>query len=214
MVEMSGGIAAPLLAGFSLTTVILLLTSSDRPWLAEEAIASFSIAAVLFLNAVQYSALTLSYAATPAERLDFNPEASSDRGVLSKVVDRQWEESDTFGRAILRATFCYNVGMAGFLIGLGLCLASPPAESWPFFGWGRLIAISVIAVALLFEVVWTMSDGRWPGFMLPHTAKTAPTHSDEVYELSAAHLFGAERNQDAFMEEVVGLLTEINRKLQ
>lgn len=44
-IEMAGGIAAPLLVGFSLTTVTQLVTGRDDPWLSEWAVALFAIAA-------------------------------------------------------------------------------------------------------------------------------------------------------------------------
>ena len=51
-VEMAGGIAAPLLAGFSLTIVAQLVIGRDHPWLSDWATALFAIAAVLLVYAV------------------------------------------------------------------------------------------------------------------------------------------------------------------
>jgi hypothetical protein len=46
-IEMAGGIAAPLLAGFSLTAVAQLVVGRDHPWLSDWAVALFAIAAAL-----------------------------------------------------------------------------------------------------------------------------------------------------------------------
>ncbi len=75
--EIAGGIAAPLLAGFSLTTVAQLVIGSDRPWLSGWATALFAAAAAFLVYTVQFSATALGYAATPSDRLDYNPEAAS-----------------------------------------------------------------------------------------------------------------------------------------
>src|SRR5688572_11389693 len=48
MLRISGGIVAPLLAGFSLATITLLVTSDSRPRLSEWAVVAF-VAAVGFL---------------------------------------------------------------------------------------------------------------------------------------------------------------------
>jgi hypothetical protein len=73
-IEVAGGIAAPLLAGFSLTTIAQLVIGQDHPWLSEWAIASFALAAGLMVFALQLSAAALGYTAMPSERLDYFPE--------------------------------------------------------------------------------------------------------------------------------------------
>jgi len=165
---MVGGIAAPLLAGFSLTAIAQLVAGRDQPWLAGYAIALFALSAALFLNTLQFSASALSYAATPAERLDYNPEASSDTEILGVVRKRQWEEMDLRTRYLKRARFCYGAGLFAFLAGLGLIVV--PHQSWP---WpvGRLAGVIVIGLALLLEVLW-ISPVR-PERLLPKESKVA-----------------------------------------
>jgi hypothetical protein len=80
--EITGGIAAPLLAGFSLTTVAQLVVGRDHPWLSGWATALFAIAAALLLYTVQFSATALGYATTPSERLVYNPEAAFKPAIL------------------------------------------------------------------------------------------------------------------------------------
>jgi len=169
--EMVGGIAAPLLAGFSLTTIAQLVIGQDQPWLASYAIVLFALSAALLLNTLQFSATALGYAATPSERLDYNPEVASDTDILRIVRKRQWEEMDLRTRYMKRARFCYNAGLFAFLGGLGLIIV--PHRSWPWPA-GRLIGVIVVGLALLIEALWIFSDAKWPAWMLPSTSAAQP----------------------------------------
>jgi hypothetical protein len=182
--EMVGGIAAPLLAGFSLTIVAQLVIGHDQPWLAGYAIALFALAAALLLNALQFSAAALGYAATPAERLDYNPEAASNTEILHIVRVRQWEEMDLRSRHMKRARYSYNAGLFAFLGGLGLIIV--PHQGWPWPA-GRLIGVIAVGLSLILEALWVFSDARWPRWLLPSTSTAeAPRLPDE----GTAHLFG------------------------
>lgn len=170
-IEMAGGIAAPLLAGFSLTTVAQLVIGKDHPWLSGYAVALFAVAAVLLVNAVQFSAMTLRYAATPSERLDYNPEAARETAVLRKVRERQWQEMDLRRIYTGRAVLCYNFGLLAFLSGLGLILV--PQHPWPW-PWGRFAGVVVVGIALLTEGTWTISDAQRPRWLLPTASVQTP----------------------------------------
>ena len=181
---MVGGIAAPLLAGFSLTIVAQLVIGHDQPWLAGYAIAVFALAAALLLNALQFSATALGFAATPAERLDYNPEAVSSTDILHIVRVRQWEEMDLRSRHMKRARYSYNAGLFAFLGGLGLIIV--PHQSWPWPA-GRLIGVIAVGLSLILEALWVFTDARWPRWLFPSTSTTeALSLSDE----GMAHLFG------------------------
>jgi hypothetical protein len=169
--EVAGGIAAPLLAGFSLTTVAQLVIGSDHPWLSEWATALFALAAALLIFAVQLSAKALGYAATPSERLDYNPEAASIPEVLKLIRRRQWEEMELRAKYSTRARFCYNGGLLAFLSGLGLILV--PHSSWPW-PWGRVAGVAIVSISLLVEIIWTASNGSWPRWLLPGSSTVEP----------------------------------------
>jgi MFS family permease len=190
-IEMAGGIAAPLLVGFSLTTVAQLVIGRDHPWLSEWAIALFAIAAALLVYTVQFSATALAYAATPAERLDYNPEAASAPGVLRIVRNRQWEEMELRARYARSAKHCYNLGLLAFLSGFGLLLV--PHDNWPW-PWGRLIGVVVVGISLIIEVIWTLSDGRRPRWLLPTSDPVVP---DYLPDDGAEYLFSGEPAQIA-----------------
>lgn len=209
--EMVGGIAAPLLAGFSLTTVAQLVISSYRPWLAGYAIAAFSLAAALLLNALQFGAAALGYAATPSERLDYVPEVASDTKLLGKIRRRQWEELGLRERYIRRARFCYNAGLLAFLGGLGLIIV--PHRNWP---WpvGQFIGVIAVGLSLLFEALWILSNGKWPKWLFPRaSAGDAPSPgrradgSTYMQDTDAGDLlFGGARPKEPWSGDILGNL--------
>jgi hypothetical protein len=169
--EMVGGVAAPLLAGFSLTTIVLLVVSSYRPWLAVYAIAMFALAAALLLNALQFSATALGYAATPSERLDYVPEAAANTHILGAIRRRQWEEASLRSRYLVSARFCYNFGLLAFLGGLGLIIV--PRSSWPWPA-GQFIGVAVVGMSIVFEILWVFSKARWPKSLFPRPSPGKP----------------------------------------
>jgi hypothetical protein len=181
--EMTGGIAAPLLAGFSLTTVTQLVIGRDHPWLSEWAIALFAIGAALLVYALQFSSTALSYAATPSDRLDYNPEAALVPEVLQVVRKRQWEEMELRAKYTVRAKYCYNLGLMAFLGGLGLILVPHQAWPWPL---GRVVGVFVVGASLIVEALWTLFDGRRPKFLLPTEFSRLP---DSIPDEGAEYLF-------------------------
>jgi hypothetical protein len=202
--EMVGGIAAPLLAGFSLTVIAQLVVGKDQPWLAGYAIALFASSAALLLNTLQFSATAISYAATPSERLDYNPEAASDSEIMHVIRSRQWEEMDLRTRYLKRARISYSAGLLAFLAGLGAIIV--PHHSWP---WppGRLIGVVVIGCALLLEILW-MLPGQPLGWLLPRiSTATAPDMPQE----GAHYLFGDASSDEILMNlrRCVELLEQI-----
>jgi hypothetical protein len=186
--EVAGGIAAPLLAGFSLTTIAQLVIGRDHPWLSGWATALFALASALLVFAVQFSATALGYAATPSERLDYNPEAALNPDVLKLVRERQWQEMELRVRYGGRARFCYNVGLLAFLGGLGLILVPHSAWPWP---WGRVAGVAVVSVALLVEAIWILSDAKRPGWLLPKSSNKIPY---QLPQEGAEYLFGCQAN--------------------
>src|SRR5215471_1393632 len=182
-VEMAGGIAAPLLAGFSLTAVVQLVIGGDHPWLSDWATALFAIAAALLVYAVQFSATALGYAATPSDRLDYSPEAAFKPEILRVIRARQWEEMELRANYTDRTKFCYNLGLLAFLGGLGLLLV--PNHSWPW-PWGRLIGVTVVGISIIIEVMWVLSNAGWPKWLLPTTSTISP---DELPDEGAKYLF-------------------------
>jgi MFS family permease len=194
MVEVLGGVAAPLLAGFSLTAVVQLATQGSPPRFAQWAIALFALAAVLLVYALQFTGLTLSYGATPAERLDYYPEAKRDRDVLREVRERQWEDTRLRIAYFKRSSLCYNLGLIAFMAALAAVVV--PNDDWPWAP-GSTMALAVIAVAIVVEVSWTVSRATRPRWILPQARPRTnmfkypdhPEHPDKIADDGHSLLF-------------------------
>lgn len=163
-----GTVAAPLLAGFTLSTIILLLTATTGKMmpLYGWGITVFAFAAVLFVFSMQFTFCGLLYAASPAERMAWlphivgrDPDESAHAAAARVQVQDQALQYRFFGRAGM----LYNLGIAGYLVGLGLILVP---RTWAV---ARVIALVVLAAAFALEVIWTVSaTTRWrPVWLLP-----------------------------------------------
>jgi hypothetical protein len=189
--EMTGGVAAPLLVGFSLVIVAQLVTGKDQPWLSEWAVALFTIAAVLLVYALQFSSMALGYAATPSDRLDYNPEAASEPDILRVVRTRQWEEMELRAKYTFRTKYCYNLGLLAFLCGLELIIV--PRDSWPW-PWGRFVGVAAVSVSIIIEVMWILFDAKRPRWLLPTSSPT--TTPDSLPDEGTEYLFDRDRTDD------------------
>jgi hypothetical protein len=162
--QVSGGLAAPLFAGFALTTVAHLVIGSNHPWLYEWAIAALAASAALFVYTVQLSALAVGLSATPSERLDYYPQAAAVPERLRHVRERQWIEMRRRKELTSRAGLCYDLGMLTFLAGLALVIVPRSWHHWPV---GRFVALAVLGAAFVIEVIWALSGGTRPHWLLP-----------------------------------------------
>jgi hypothetical protein len=188
--EMAGGVASPLLVGFSLVIIAQLATSKDQPWLSDWAIAIFTTGAVLLVYAMQFSTTALGYAATPSDRLDYSPEAASEPDILRVVRMRQWEEMELRAKYTLRTKYCYNLGILAFLSGLGLIIV--PDHSWPW-PWGRFVSIAVVVASIIIEATWFLSDAKRPRWLLPTSNPVTP---DNLPDEGAEYLFDREQTDE------------------
>src|ERR1035441_7494737 len=174
--QVQGGIAAPLLAGFSLTTVAQLVIGHDHPWFYQWAIAALAASAALFIYTLQLSAIAVGLSATPSERLDYYPEAGFDPATLKHVRQRQWEDTERRGKLTFRAGWCYDLGMLAFLGGLALIIVPHIWNPWP---WGRFIGLGALGIAFMIEVVWTLSRGKRPHWLLQPNHAVNPIELDD-----------------------------------
>jgi hypothetical protein len=175
-----GTVAAPLLAGFSLTTVVQLVTSSSGPWLRPWCISLFSISAVLFLYSLQYGAEFMKYTATPSERLEYAPEARGDSAILDRVRARSFEEMGLRTAYETRFKWTYNIAIILFMSGFGTLLFPHYFHSlhhfreWNHWPWGNVAGLIAIAIAIVVETIWTFSNGRRPRWIIPQPATKPP----------------------------------------
>jgi hypothetical protein len=151
-------IAAPLLAGFSLTTIVALSGSTDnRGTRGDIAIAAFSVAAVLMLFTLQAGIAASQRAIPPDQRAAQYPEARRQLGWMRKLLLDQWRDEKL-------CRWTYNLGVIAFLGGLIAVLIPSPGK-WDDPHTARvfpIVALAVVVIAILIEIVLTI---RMPGFV-------------------------------------------------
>jgi hypothetical protein len=147
-----GGVVAPLLAGFCLATVAVLMTSSEsKTPQARAAVVCLAIAAVAFLYAMQYSFVAVRNGSPPSAYIDWDPYCTIHPRLLTAVREEQADDRRDFVKYDDRAGWFYNLALLLFLAGLALVIV--PTQWQPWNG----IPLAVIATAFILEL------GSWLG---------------------------------------------------
>lgn len=151
-------IAAPLLAGFSLTTIVALSSSAEnRGTRGDIAIAAFSVTTTLMLFALQTGIAASERDIPPDQRAAQYPEARHGLRWMEKLRAEQWRDQALALRLYARCRWTYNLGIIAFLGGL-IALLIPSPGKWGDLHTGlvfRIAALAVTAIALLIEIVLT-----------------------------------------------------------
>lgn len=142
-------VAAPLLAGFSLTAVIEITGRDGSTFFGDIATMCFSGAAALLIFAIQAGLTAACYQASPADRLAWVPEAHENRDLAVQLRRDQWDDERIADRYRERARHTYNMGIILFLAGLGFVLVPSPIDS----SIPRAIGVVVVAIAALVEIL-------------------------------------------------------------
>jgi hypothetical protein len=153
-----GGIVAPLLTGFSLTSIALLLTTATKPPLADWAVLALTIAVVCLLFSMQVAFLALARSPSPADILTWKPEVRVSREALQKAREEQAANFADMKRFWKLSGDTYDLGL-GFFLSAVLLLLIPPTWSAP-----RIAAVSVASLGLCVELWWALANqwGRLP----------------------------------------------------
>jgi hypothetical protein len=147
-----GGVAAPLLAGFSLATIATLAAADRPPRLGDWAILALAGAACLLLYSMQVAFLGLGHDPRPSEALSWYPEAVVDKQTLNWLRRRQGRDYRLAVKYQARHALTYDAGLLLFLCGLGLL-------TWPQAGHAsvaRYTAVAVVGVAFAVELYWVV----------------------------------------------------------
>lgn len=155
-------VSSPLLAGFSLTAVVILSTSSPTPRYVGVAIALFVVAAVLLMIAVDLGIRVVQNTGSPEERLAWRPEARRSRSELE--MERRLQRLDHANSRIFsaRARAAHNLGVAAFLAGTLATLVPENLDSSRIASLGGLVAPGIVLVALMLHAMaWLRSSPRW-----------------------------------------------------
>jgi len=151
---------APLVAGFELAAVVLMLTSQHVAQyvpLAGPAVAAMIASAALMVSSLRYGFWAVSYWTTPDERLMWDPAAVVSSAALRRERFMLAGRMTNFQKLRRRAERFFEVGLILFL--LAICIVLVP-DHWRASGpaW-RWIAAAVAGLAFLFHLAW--SAGNW-----------------------------------------------------
>jgi hypothetical protein len=149
-----GGVVAPLLTGFSLATIAVLVTASDRPPLSDWAEFALGASAAALLFGMQTSFLALSRNPSPAEILSWQPETAVNDDELLNAREAQAATFANMTRLWNLSAPAYDAGITLFLFGL-LFLLIPHAKSWSV---AHGFAVAAVGIALLGEMWWALAN--------------------------------------------------------
>jgi hypothetical protein len=234
-------IAAPLLAGFSLTTIVALSSSADnRGTRGDIAIAAFSVTTTLMLFALQAGIAASQRDVPPDQRAARYPEARHNPLWMERLRADQWRDQKEALQLYARCRWTYNLGIIAFLGGL-IALLIPSPSRWDDLNTAlafRIVALAVTAIALLIEIVLTFrilpAVSKWlvPGSeRRPVKRKAVRENPDSIEPEEAQRLafadygsFGGDGSSDgnaaAFLEVTSAIrslatrLTDLNQAVE
>jgi hypothetical protein len=160
-IELTASIAAPLLAGFSITLLGVVAQASDRFLLPGPSLLLLAAAAVMFAICVQCGFWARQYLATPSETKDWYDEETLNFQ-LESIKARQRKSAPVYLAWVNRTQRTYQVGLLCLLAGIATVL--PPqleGDGSEHAPW-RWIAAALVVCAFLFELFWIfgLSVGR------------------------------------------------------
>jgi MFS family permease len=179
--------AAPLLAGFSLTTIVTLSgTLDNRGTRGDIAIAAFSVATVLMLFTLQAGLVASQRAIPPDQRASLHPEARHYGEWMRRLRSDQWRDEKLAWGIYVRCRWTYNLGIIAFIGGL-IALLIPNKWDDPHPGpVFRIIAFVVAIIAILIEIALTLGKPtRLSNWLIPGFAGSKPVKLKDVEEMKA-----------------------------
>ncbi|MGH3680831.1 MAG: hypothetical protein ACRDT2_11370 [Natronosporangium sp.] len=148
-----GGTAAPLLAGFSITLMVLVIELAATLRWPDLALVLLGAAVVMFLQVVQLNARARGYAVTPAQVREWYPDF--DHPDRQAIVVRELRHHRACWVYLVRRTrLRYNLGILALLCAIAAVLV-PRGDVG---GW-RLAAIAMVLVGVGLELL-EIVDGQ------------------------------------------------------
>lgn len=162
-VESMSTIAAPLLAGFSITLIGVLSQAPEKFRLLGPALVALTLAAALFIMSVQCGFWARQYLWSPGEAQAWHPAGTEDPGHAgqAELVRAQRRAALGYQGWSRRAKTFYSHGLFALLFGLAAALVphGGTASGSEHAPW-RWTAAGIAALVLLFEIFWVYG-WRW-----------------------------------------------------
>jgi hypothetical protein len=126
----------------------------------------FTVAAIMFVFAMQFTYMGLMYAASPSERVDWMPRIlgrEPDEPAYMDAAKVQDKDFKLQKRYFTRASMLYNVGILSYTGGLAMILV-PRTWTVP-----RGFAVAILGAAFVLEAIWTIAERtrRRPQWLVP-----------------------------------------------
>lgn len=154
-VSSAGSVGAPLLAGFTVALIALVLPNGSSMRAPGLALDLLSVAAVVLLASVQLTFMAARYAVLPSELEAWWPDLDIDER-RAQLREEQREHHHLHLRWSRRFRWAYNLGILFLLAAVAVILMPPShhhhlAERW--------VAAGIVAAGLFAEVAWIV--GSW-----------------------------------------------------
>ncbi len=167
-------VAAPLLAGFSLSAMVVMTGRPTRGVRGDLAITFFGAAACLLIYALQAGVSAQQLVLSPADRAKLIPEAQISALWMARVRGDQWRDNELALALFRRVRLAYNGGLMALAVAL-LATVQPAPGDWSL---ARSIGFAILFGACLIEAVLCC---RWPPrvsqWLLPLPQQSQP-HPD------------------------------------
>ncbi len=160
-VEAMASVAAPLLAGFSLALIGLVLPSQKLLRWPELALFLLVLSALLLLAAVQHGFWARQYIATPSDLSQWWPDLDESEERLLMVRREQWSYQTIYTVYAGRARAAYRLGILALLAAVAVVVVPDrPLGEVPA---GRLAVVGLAVFGFLLEALWIIAakPPRW-----------------------------------------------------
>lgn len=147
-----GNVAAPLLAGFSVSTIGIVLTAEATIRWPGAVFIALTLAAASFIMCLQCNFHARPYFYSPAEAADWWSESD----FRERREDIQAEQENDLGiwyTWMNRARRLYNLGVFALWAGIAFALMPPPGESHAL-AVARWVAVGIAGVVIVIELLW------------------------------------------------------------
>jgi hypothetical protein len=178
-IEMMGSVAGPLLAGFGIALMGLIVTGSKSMRYPDVALLLLALGSVLFILVVQFTFWARLYAATPNSLTEWWPDFETDADRRAMVRREQWSARRNFELWANRARRAYRAGILSLFLGVAVVLY-PGGHVSPL----RWAAIGTMLGGVVYELIWiwassirNLEGGRSPWSQLAY--RIAPELSDD-----------------------------------